>query len=68
MIIEPYIFDGEINLCWAFYDHMRYKRRKVINFSEAITYLEDLMDMNPVFDKDLAVRYLNEAYRMAYEK
>lgn len=57
---------GEINLCAAFYDYMEHRKRKVTHFAQAITMLEEMMDVEPVHSPRTAMEMIMEAVEIAY--
>jgi len=70
MNLNPYTDSGQINLCWAFYDLMeRIKPKRLqINFTAAITWLEEIMDEQPVTEYEAAMDFIYTAKIMCYER
>ncbi len=65
MNLYTYTFDGEINLCWAFYVFMQKKRKGIVNFMAAMQYLEDAMDEKPITEQFTAMRHLDYALQIS---
>ena len=56
----------EYMLCMMFYEYMKYRRRGVTHFAEAITTLERISDDNPVYDRDQAIDLVRWAINYSY--
>ena len=57
---------GERMLCMMFYEYMRYRRRGVTHFAEAITTLEKISDDSPVYESDQAIDLVRWAINYSY--
>lgn len=53
-------------LCMMFYEYMRYRRKGVSNFAEAITRLETISEETPVYDQDRAIVLVQWAINFVY--
>lgn len=58
---------GEINLCAAFYDYMKHRKRGVRYFALAITGLEEMMNEYSVTDEAEALSFIQAAVTCAYK-